>query len=223
MLFEWWPVAPVAPAAWSWTPTIHLGASAIALAPIAIVLVTARLRRVRLTARSWRLLGGATVLLLIALDWPVGLFAQVSLSGRSMQYMLISLGVAPLLLLGIPRWTARGRSLPRRILEALASAPWLGALMLAAAAWLTHGEFVVDEVERDAPGQAAIRAAWFATALLYWWPLVGPGPSESASRTSRRSGTSCCRSSSRSSPPPSGCSRRTRSTTASRGCRTRGA
>ncbi|MCK9494375.1 MAG: cytochrome c oxidase assembly protein [Dehalococcoidia bacterium] len=173
MPVNWWPSVPDE---WSWMPAVHVAALVMALAPAAIILGTSRARGASLTRRSRWLVGLATLLLLVALDWPIGHLAQVTLAGRSMQYMLISLAAAPLLLLGTPRWHAEGRGVPRRLLERLASAPWLGAIMLALAAWLTHGESVVDEFEQDALGQISIRTVWFATALFYWWPLVGPGP-----------------------------------------------
>lgn len=178
MPVDWWPSIPDASMsdAWSWTPALHVAAVVAALAPLALILLLARVRGVPIPARSAWLLSLATLILVLALGWPVGDLAQVSLTGRSMQYMLISLAAVPLLLLGTPRWTSEGRSLPRRLLERLASAPWIGALMLAAAAWLTHGEGAVDMFEGSASGQATIRGVWFATSVLYWWPLIGPGP-----------------------------------------------
>lgn len=175
MPIDWWPTAP---AAWDWTPRLHVLPVAMALAPAALIVLLARRKHTRLPRRSRRLLIAATAILVVTLGWPIGLLAQVTLSGRAMQYMLITLAAAPLLLLGTPRWRGEGRGLPRRILERFASAPWVGALMLAAAAWLTHGAGVVDGVEQRSLGQVLIRTAWLATALLYWWPLVGPGPEQ---------------------------------------------
>ncbi|MGE3960638.1 MAG: cytochrome c oxidase assembly protein [Dehalococcoidia bacterium] len=173
MPVDWWPSVPDA---WTWQPAIHAGALLAAAVPAASIVLVARLRGVRLTARSRWLLLGATATLIATLDWPVGHLAQVLLAGRSMQYMFITLAAVPLLLLGTPHWRSEGRGLARRIAERIASAPWVGALMLAAAAWLTHSQAVVDQVESDALGQAAIRGVWFVTAVFYWWPLVGPGP-----------------------------------------------
>ncbi len=173
MPIAWWPSVP---ASWSWQPAFHAGTLLAALAPAAVVLLLARVRGARVSGRSRRYLVGATALLIATLDWPVGHLAQVLLSGRSMQYMFITLGAVPLLLLGTPRWRSEGRGLARRLVERAASAPWVGAIMLAAAAWLTHSQGVVDHVEAGALGQAAIRTVWFATAVFYWWPLIGPGP-----------------------------------------------
>ena len=173
MLVDWWPSVPDA---WEWMPSIHLAAIAAAITPAATIFLVARLRGTTVRPRSRRLLLLATLVLILTLGWPIGALAQVTLSGRSMQYMFITLAAAPLLLLGTPPWAAEGRGLPRRILERLASSPWLGAIMLAVAAWTTHGEWVVDEFEADAWGQATIRGVWFGTAVLYWWPIVGPGP-----------------------------------------------
>ena len=173
MPIDWWPTVP---ASWSWQPTVHVGALLAALGPAGFVLLLARLRGVRVSRRSrWYLLG-STVILVATLDWPVGSIAQVLLTGRSMQYMFITLAAVPFLLLGTPHWRSEGRGLARRIVERIASAPWVGAIMLAGAAWLTHSQPVVDNFEADALGQATIRAIWFATAVLYWWPLIGPGP-----------------------------------------------
>ena len=173
MSLAWWPAVPDA---WTWTPAFHAAAVMMGGIPLATIVLTARLRGRRISARSWRLLLGATAILVLTLGWPVGSLAQVSITGRSLQYMLITLAAAPVFLLGTPHWPARGRGLARRILERFVSAPWVGAIMLAGAAWATHGEWVVDEVEATALNQALIRALWFVTGILYWWPLVGPGP-----------------------------------------------
>ena len=173
MSLAWWPAVPDA---WTWTPAFHAAAVMMGGIPLATIVLTARLRGRRISARSWRLLLGATAILVLTLGWPVGSLAQVSITGRSLQYMLITFAAAPVLLLGTPHWSARGRGLARRILERFVSAPWVGAIMLAGAAWATHGEWVVDEVEATALNQALIRALWFVTGILYWWPLVGPGP-----------------------------------------------
>jgi len=174
MTLDWWPVAPDRP--WAWHPAVHLGALVIALSPALIVILLAWRRRTEVGRREGALIAAATLVLVIALGWPLGDLAVVSLAARTTQYMLITLCAAPLLLTGVPRWRAAGRAPVRRALERALGSPILGAFVLASVVWTTHFTAVVDGIEASAAGEAAVRTTWLLAALVFWWPLVGPGP-----------------------------------------------
>lgn len=174
MSADWWPSVPAE--GWAWAPAIYLGGLAAALSPLLLILGAARSRAVPVSARQRWLLAGGTVALLLAFTWPLAALAQVSVAGRATQYLLLTLAAPPLLLLGTPRWAEDGRGWLRRVAERFAGAPWVGALLLLLTAAITHTAAVVDATEGEPLLQAGIRGAWFAAAILYWWPLVGPGP-----------------------------------------------
>lgn len=174
MSIDWWPTPPSG--AWAWTPTLHLGPLLAALAPGVLVWLAARARGTRVPPRRRRLLAGGTLLFALVLNWPIGEIATVSLAARTVQYLVITLAAAPLVLLGIPRWTGAGRGLLRRGAERAVGSALLGAVLLAVVVWVTATPVVIDGLEGNAPGQVAVRGLWLLAAVVFWWPLVGPGP-----------------------------------------------
>lgn len=172
--WAWWPAA--SPEGWALAPALYPAAVLLSLLPALLILAVARRRGVPILQRQWLLLSGGTLVLVAALCWPLGEVAQITLTGRTVQYLLLTFAGPPLVLLGAPRWRAAGRGRLRRVLERIAGAPWIGAIVLALTTWLTHLPAAIDGVEATAEGAAAVRCAWLAASFLYWWPLVGPGP-----------------------------------------------
>lgn len=171
---NWWPLPAVGE--WEWEPALHLAPLLIAIAPLAVTVAVARGRGSHLRPRQRRFLLAGTLLLVAALNWPLGDMARVSLAIRTVQYLILTLAAAPLLLLGIPRWRAAGRGVARRWLERALGSAIVGAVALGVVVWVTHTPAVVDRLEVSAPGEAVVRVSWLLAALWFWWPLVGPGP-----------------------------------------------
>jgi putative membrane protein len=180
----------------SWSPPVTVNAS-LCLA----ILVYAR-GWIRLHATfprlisAWRfgafLAGVAGVWL--AIGSPLEAFDDVSLTVHMVQHLLLMSFSPPLILLGwpalpftrgLPRWAVRhivgpvSRSEFFKLLAGAVTHPvvcWLGAA-LALVGWHLPGVF-----------EAALRSDWlhelehasfFATGLLFWWPVVQPWPSTS--------------------------------------------
>ncbi|MCK9486840.1 MAG: cytochrome c oxidase assembly protein [Dehalococcoidia bacterium] len=174
MTVNWWPVA--AAGEWEWAPALHLGPLLIALAPLLVTWAVVRWRGAHLRARRRRLLLAGTALLVLTLNWPLGDIASVSLAGRTVQYLALTLAAAPLVLLGIPRWSASGRGVARRWVERALGSALAGAAMLGVVVWTTHAPAVVDGLEGTSGGATLVRTLWLVAAFWFWWPLVGPGP-----------------------------------------------
>jgi putative membrane protein len=122
----------------------------------------------------------------LALLSPVETYADALLSVHMAQHLLLTLVAAPLLLLGEPgalavrvmaperrrRWLRIGHG---RVLR-LASSPLLAWTVFAAAGWVIHFSPLFDAALRSAPVHVAEHALFLATALLFWWPVVGGNP-----------------------------------------------
>ena len=109
---SWWCQSSTLP--WTWTPKVYLGVWAmisLLVVPYAIVM-RRRARTHGLDGRDkrailWFALG--TMFLWSASDWPLGtLGAGYLLSMHTVLYLIYTMAAAPLLLLGIPSWMARG-------------------------------------------------------------------------------------------------------------------
>lgn len=163
--------------AWTWGWQAYLGVWAV-LAVVGAGLVT-----------EWRRAGGASaldarrrlrltcavagwVVLWLAIDWPLGALAGYLLSAAAMQYLLINLVAAPLLLFGLPRLgsvapvTSRSGGVWRPPLQLITGAAFAAVL------FGTAVPAVVDAVRPSALGSLALVSLWLATALALWWPVL---------------------------------------------------
>ena len=108
---QFWCSALKVPWSWTWRPYVGVW---LLCAGLLVGYAWALHRRYRTTPRepdaTKRILSfvAGVALLWIASDWPVGLLgASYLASVHMLQYMIYTLGAAPLLLLGIPEWMAR--------------------------------------------------------------------------------------------------------------------
>jgi len=184
------PAAPEIPGvlgAWSFEPV-----TVAALASAAVAYGSACRVARRLTPRhpvpGWRrgAFSGGLAVVAVALLSPVDTYADALLSVHMAQHLLLTLVAAPLLLLGQPvalalrvmsperrrRWLRIGNGRAVR----LASSPVLAWAAFAAAGWAIHFSPLFDAALRSQPLHVAEHALFLATALLFWWPVVGGHP-----------------------------------------------
>ena len=123
----------------------------------------------------------------VALLSPVDTYADALLSVHMAQHLLLTLVAAPLLLLGRPgtlplrvvsperrrRWLRAGHG---RAAAAGVVARWWPGPLFAAAGWAIHFSPLFDAALRSPPVHVAEHALFLATALLFWWPVVGGDP-----------------------------------------------
>lgn len=123
--------------------------------------------------------GGAVVALWLALDWPVGaLGAGYLLSAHQLQYVLIVMVAAPLLILGLPPATLAEAVATRgaRSVIARVTRPALALIVCNAIVVVTHLPEVVDGLMPTQWGSMIIDLSWLAAGLLLWWPAISPVP-----------------------------------------------
>jgi putative membrane protein len=184
------PVAPEWPgvlSAWTFEPltVAALASAAVAYGQATRVARSLTPRHPVPGPRRAAFFGGLAVVA-VALLSPVDIYADALLSVHMAQHVLLTLVAAPLLLLGRPgelalrvvsperrrRWLRLGRGRVGR----LASSPLLAWTAFAAAGWVIHFSPLFDAALRSPPVHVAEHALFLATALLFWWPVVGGHP-----------------------------------------------
>lgn len=165
-----------------WTPSFSILIGLLAL-EIGYLLAVGPWRRRfgRVTpVGPWRqavfLLG--VLMLGLALASPLDALVPYLLTAHMLQHLLLTVVAPPLLLLGTPDWLARpmlrwpgvarlGRALTR-------AGPAFAVGSITFMAW--HIPALYDLGLRVEPVHVVEHLSFLATALLLWWPLVGPLP-----------------------------------------------
>jgi putative membrane protein len=152
-----------------------------------------RLRAAGYAPPIWRPAFYALGLLTVAaaLLSPLDDLAVSRFSAHMAQHMLLTMMAAPLLLLGNPLplvlWGVppslrrrlavpfRRDALPRSALSALTFWPAAGLLHVVSV-WVWHLPTLYDAATEHELVHAIEHVIFFATALLFWWPIVRPAP-----------------------------------------------
>jgi len=170
---SWWCSAQPG-SAWTWAPQAYPGIWLFLALFVAGYVLALRSTRTPARGRHLGAFALGVVLLWLALDWPLGaLAAGYLLTAHMLQYVLLSLVVAPALLAGTPA------PLRRRVLAARGMAPvrwWVERPMAAFSLFnvvlaVTHLPLVADTLKPLQLGSMAMDLAWLGSALLFWWSL----------------------------------------------------
>lgn len=132
------------------------------------------------TKRQKRCFGLGVFLLWVAADWPMHDIAEEYLYSVHMgQHLLIAFIVPPLLLLAMPEWLGRllviDGGVASRVLRVL-TRPVVAAVIFNALQILSHWTAVVNLSVDNGVFHYTIHLAVFFSALLMWFPVVGPLP-----------------------------------------------
>lgn len=173
---QWWCAATGEPWNWQWQwyPGVHLSLIMLSLGWWLLG------RAQRWSARPWGWFATAIVALLVTLDWPVGkLGAGYLASVHTLQFLLLTLLVAPALLMSIPAdgWEAMARegSRTRSVLRFFTHA-LVGLLCYNIIVVTTHFPSVVDGAMDSQLGSFAIDSSWLVAGLFLWWPILARPP-----------------------------------------------
>ncbi len=174
MSIGWWPASG---APWTWAWHGYVGVWLLVGAAAAYVAIEWRrdarsrwLPDPQARQRQWCAVAGVG-LLWLAFDWPMGALSSVLLSAAAVQYLVISLVVAPLLLYGLPRLPEAARATstggvwrpPSQLLTgAVFAVVLLGGSSTAA----------VDRLRSSQAGTMLIGVLWLTAALALWWPVL---------------------------------------------------
>ncbi len=168
---------------WNLQPTVLLGLLALVAAYLAW---TGPLNRRRPDAADRPVTPGqrtaflaGVLTLFVALGPPLDDWSDhYLLSAHMLQHLLLTLLAPPLLLLGTPAWLLRSllrRPVLGRIGYAL-TRPLVAFLVSNAVFVLWHVPVLYDAALAAEPVHVLEHALFFGTALLAWWPIVGPLP-----------------------------------------------
>jgi len=173
---QWWCSAQGK--AWTWAWQAYPGVWLVVLAvAVGYYLLTRGAPRSARTGVATGWLGVFGVWL--ALDWPLGpLAAGYLASAHAVQFMLLAMASAPLILVGvraagterIPTTGVMGGVI-RLLTQPLVAAVFFNIVVLS-----SHVSGVVDALMTSQLGAFAIDIAWLVSALCFWWPTIVPVP-----------------------------------------------
>jgi putative membrane protein len=174
-MIQWWCSAAGTPWTWDWRPYpgVWLFVAAMVVTWVGIT------RRASSTSnasgrRPYDYFAGV-ILLWIALDWPLGALAGYLASAHMAQFLLIAFAAPPLLILGLPRVTAGSPpSRTRRVL----THPLVALIAFNAIVIATHLPVATDTLMPTQTGSLLIDLGWLGGGLLFWMPVLRPGPHE---------------------------------------------
>jgi putative membrane protein len=115
----------------------------------------------------------------IASDYPIHDIAErYNFSIHMMQHLILSMVVAPLLLLGTPAWLLRTILRPRWLFSTVRTlSRFIPALLIFNLVLVfTHWPLVVDAALHSGVVHFAVHALLFVSSLIVWMPLVSPLP-----------------------------------------------
>lgn len=119
----------------------------------------------------------AIVLFLAVEGWPVHDVAEGSLySFHMVEHMVLAFGFPPALLLGIPWWLLRLVVRPFLPALRLLTRPLLALFLFNAVLAGLHAPGVVTGMLGSEAFHLGAHLALVVTALLMWWPVIGPIP-----------------------------------------------
>ena len=185
-----WSVAALAAGGWSARPEV---AAPLLIAGGVYAVGWWRLRRRGGAVSGWRVAasGGGLLSVFVALSPALDQLAHSSFVAHMVQHLLLIVGAAPLLLLADPFaalfWAlpaplrvGAGRLLrpgtPLRRLWRGLTAMSVAWLVHVAALWLWHLPIAYDAAVADRAVHDIEHLVFFATAVLFWWPIVQPAP-----------------------------------------------
>ncbi len=174
-------------ASWDWPPFIIIPLLlSVALYAVGVLRMWRRTSHAGLSWKSVACFMSGWLSLVLALDSPVHELSEQLFSVHMIQHEILMLVSAPLLLLGRPSlvfvW-----ALPQRWRKiapltnhctirrpwTLISAPVAAWCLHAVALWAWHVPVLFDATLRSDAIHAAQHISFFATALLFWWTVLG--------------------------------------------------
>ncbi len=171
---QWWCSAQGVAWTWKWRP--YPGIWLVTLAIAGGYWAAVRGGPDTPSARRRRSIGWAGVVLAwLSLDWPLGpLAAGYLASAHALQFLLLTMVVAPLILIGLePGLASRPEPSGARgqVLRFL-TAPLVGAIVFNIIAGGTHVPAVVDGFMVSQWGSFALDLSWLLAGVALWWPVV---------------------------------------------------
>lgn len=123
-----------------------------------------------------RFLAGLLVLA-VAVSWPIDTIGDGYLfSIHMVQYLVISLVAAPLLIAGMPGWLLVALTDPVRPLARVVTRPIVALGLFNAVLVLSHWPALVDVYLRVDAVHFGMHVLWVTAALIFWMPILNRAP-----------------------------------------------
>ncbi len=120
---------------------------------------------------------GAMVSILAVSTWPFHDIGESSLYMFHMvEHLVLALVAPPLLLYGVPWWLIRLLVRPMLPVLRILTKPFVALFVFNAVLGLLHMPGIVEEMLLSEPFHFVMHSTLFVTAILMWWPVVGPIP-----------------------------------------------
>lgn len=121
--------------------------------------------------------GAGVAVLWVAVDWPLDRIGDDYLfSAHVLQFLMITLVAAPLLLTGVPTWLQTEVLRPvQPVMDVLARAP-LALIVFQSVLVGTHLPVIVELYASNSVAHFALHALWLLSGLLFWLPILGSEP-----------------------------------------------
>ena len=129
------------------------------------------------TRRQILWFSGGLVLFFVARSWPLHDMGDQSLFLFHMiEHLVLALAVPPMLLLGTPTWMMQMIVAP--ILPALRflTRPLIALVLFNGVLAYIHSPVVIEAMLRNEAVHLGLHLALIVSAVLMWWPVVGPIP-----------------------------------------------
>ena len=121
--------------------------------------------------------GVAIGLLWIISDWPIhDLSEGYSYAVHMVQHLILTFVVPPIALWGTPAWMLRRLIAPVEPLVRFMTRPLPALLAFNVTIAFTHWTYLTNLAVRSGPAHLGQHTLLVVTALLMWWPVVGPLP-----------------------------------------------
>lgn len=117
-------------------------------------------------------------LLYIIKGSPIDLLGHLMFSVHMTQMAILYLVIPPLLLLGMPKWLLNIITAPKGIHKfvKLFTKPLLALILFNGLFSIYHIPVVFDVVKTDVWAHGIYTSILFVSAILMWWPVIGPLP-----------------------------------------------
>jgi putative membrane protein len=177
-VISWWCTALGRPWKWEWIP--YPGIWIAIILPVGLYLWSVHRHEGEVDRRRLSQFLGGMLVFWASTDWPLGTLGAGYLASAHMaQFLLYTLGAAPLVMLGIPEWMARNvarrfhfESVVVRLGRSVVVCGVLYNLILLA----THAPPTVDALRSNQIGSMAMDLVWALSGFILWLPVLSPLP-----------------------------------------------
>jgi putative membrane protein len=117
------------------------------------------------------------LLFVVVRGWPLHDIGEGSLfTFHMIEHLVLALGVPPLLLRGTPTWLMRTIVLPILPVMRVLTRPAVALVLFNVTLAVLHIPAVVELMLDSEPAHLLLHLLLMVTALLMWWPVIGPVP-----------------------------------------------